>query len=742
MRTLAPPCCIVVVATLVLSALFSNSPNAHAQICLQRPAGIIAWWPADGEANDIIGANHGVLQNGATFVAGKVGRAFSFNGLEAAVTLPPTSLHEAFSALSVEAWVYPLSHGRDAVSGVGYYGRTIISNTDSDGFALRVIDGFIQSDLRLTSGEARFAFYQAQLPLNQWSHVALTYGDGQLKAYLNGQMLGSVAVSGTIKNINNANVCAMIGNEPIGSSCAVQARGFGWHGGIDEVDIFDRALDAAEILALYNAGSAGKCNDLLPPSTTAGTSPSANTAGWNNTDVTVTLHANDGANGSGVKELIYSASGAQSIPATSVSGDSVSISITTEGTTTITYQAVDQMGNAESLRTATINIDKVAPAIECPADISTTVEPGQCSSAGVSYAVAATDNNPAVTVISSPASGTVFPVGTTVVTSVATDAAGNASTCTFTVTVNDKEGPVLECPASIVTSTAPGMNSAVVDYPLTARDNCPGVTLLSSPPSGSTFPKGTTTVTSTATDASGNTSTCTFSVTVNDTEKPKISCPADIVTTLGVGQSTAVVNYNVTATDNSSDVTINSDPPSGTAFPVGTTRVTSTATDDSGNTSTCSFTVTVNDVEKPSIACPANIVTSTDSGKCSAVVSYTVTATDNSPGVTVVSDPPSGSTFPKGTTNVTSIATDTSGNTSACTFTVTVNDNEKPLISCPANLTAPATSAAGVVVTYSSPSATDNCQGVTVVSNPPSGSVFPVGTTTVTATATDASGKT
>src|SRR4029453_16061196 len=104
--------------------------------------------------------------------------------------------------------------------------------------------------------------------------------------------------------------------------------------------------------------------------------------------------------------------------------------------------------------------------------------------------------------------------------------------------------------------------------------------------------------------------------------------------------------------------------------------VTCVATDGSSNTNGCSFTVTVNDTEPPSITCPANIVTNTAPGLCSQVVSFTPTTSDNCTNVTVVCNPPSGSTFFQGVTTVGCGVTDGSGNTNGCTFTVTVNDTE------------------------------------------------------------------
>jgi len=112
--------------------------------------------------------------------------------------------------------------------------------------------------------------------------------------------------------------------------------------------------------------------------------------------------------------------------------------------------------------------------------------------------------------------------------------------------------------------------------------------------------------------------------------------------------------------------------------------------------------------------------------------------------VTVVANPPSGSTFPKGTTTVTATATDASGNTASCSFTVTVVDTQPPSIACPSNITAvvPGASDTCATVSYAAPVATDNCQGVGVICTPPSGTCFPLGTTTVTCVATDSSGNT
>ena len=92
---------------------------------------------------------------------------------------------------------------------------------------------------------------------------------------------------------------------------------------------------------------------------------------------------------------------------------------------------------------------------------------------------------------------------------------GGGPTCTFTVTVNDTQPPTITCPPNL-TAVTPTVNDpcVVVNFTTTASDNCPGVTVVCNPPSGSCFPVGVTTVTCTATDGSGNTATCSFTVSV------------------------------------------------------------------------------------------------------------------------------------------------------------------------------------------------------------------------------------
>jgi len=311
------------------------------------------------------------------------------------------------------------------------------------------------------------------------------------------------------------------------------------------------------------------------------------------------------------------------------------------------------------------------------------------------------------------------------------------------VTPISKAVTISACPLNVTTNTDPGVCTAVVTFTTPTGDGCPVPTVTCSPASGAAFAKGTTTVTCTATNGTPPDATCTFTVTVNDAQAPAITCPGNVTQGTAPGVCTAAVTYaNATATDNCPGVgTPVCTPASGSTFNKGTTTVSCTVSDASSNSANCSFTVTVNDTQAPTITCPASVVQSTDPNVCNAIVTYpNATATDNCPGVgTPVCSPSSGSTFVKGVTTVTCTVSDSSSNSANCTFTVTVKDTQAPNLGpCPNNISV--TSSGGCqVVTYTQPTATDNCGTVTVICSPASGTCFPPGTTTVTCTASDSS---
>ncbi|MBL7822498.1 MAG: HYR domain-containing protein, partial [Saprospiraceae bacterium] len=426
------------------------------------------------------------------------------------------------------------------------------------------------------------------------------------------------------------------------------------------------------------------------------------------------------------------------------------------GVTTNTFKVTDASGNMATCSFTVTVTDTEVPQIVCPGNIIIANDNGNCSAIVNYTAPVGTDNCPGANTVQTAGlpSGSAFPVGVTVNTFKVTDGASNTATCSFTITVNDEEAPQINCPANIVTTNTPGLCSKVVTYTTpVGTDNCPGAntTQTAGLPSGAAFPVGVTTNTFKVEDAEGNIATCSFTVTVNDTEAPQITCPTNIVVGNNPGLCSALVTYTApVGTDNcpGANTIQTAGLASGSYFPVGTTTNTFKVTDAAGNTMTCSFTVTVNDTELPQISCPNNITVSTDAGLCTAVVNYaTPVGTDNCPGANTIQTAglASGAAFPKGTTTNTFKVTDATGNMMVCSFTVTVNDNELPQITCPANIitnTTPGLCTA--VVNYTAPSGTDNCPGANTIQTAglASGAIFPKGVTTNTFKVTDAMGNT
>ena len=277
-----------------------------------------------------------------------------------------------------------------------------------------------------------------------------------------------------------------------------------------------------------------------------------------------------------------------------------------------------------------------------------------------------------------------------------------------------------------------GDNSADLDYASTSALALSGGTIISSAADAQAA-----NLTLPSPGASGSLSA--NKALVIDTTAPTVVPPANLIAE-ATSASGAVVNYSANVSDNFSLATVTYSKASGATFPLGATTVTLTATDAAGNVQTGSFTVTVRDTTKPAITPPGNLTAEATSA-AGAVVNFTATATDAvtaSPTITYSQNP--GTTFPLGATTVTITATDGAGNAQTATFTVTVRDTTKPVLALPSNLTAEATSPTGATLAFSA-TATDNISGsVPVTLTPASGSMFPLGITTVNATATDAAG--
>ncbi len=413
------------------------------------------------------------------------------------------------------------------------------------------------------------------------------------------------------------------------------------------------------------------------------------------------------------------------------------------GSTPVSCSAQDGAGNVGTSSFTVIVRDTTAPTVSTHADVS--AEASGASGAAVTYALPAAndlvDGN--VSVSCAPAPGSNFAFGSTPVVCSARDATGNAATSSFAVVVRDSAAPAIGAHANLI-AEATGPSGATVAYPVpTASDVVEGsVSISCSPASGGTFGVGSTLVTCSAHDSTGNSATSSFTITVRDTTAPSVSTPGGISTEAS-GPSGATVTFSVAGRDIvDGGVSTACAPATGSTFGVGSTLVRCTARDATGNAGTASFSVVVQDTTAPTIIAHAN-VTAEATGPGGTNVTYAIPAASDlvDGGVAVACAPGSGSLFGLGSTVVTCSATDTAGNVATSSFTVVVQDTTTPFIAGHTNVVVEATGSSGALLSYSSPSATDLVDGsVTVTCSLSSGHIFPLGSTVVTCSSRDAAG--
>ena len=396
-------------------------------------------------------------------------------------------------------------------------------------------------------------------------------------------------------------------------------------------------------------------------------------------------------------------------------------------------------------------------------------------------------------------SGEDFPVGTTTVVWTISDVNGNSHTCIYDVVVTDDEDPTFTCVGDQAFGTSEDGTSGDCLYTVTdasldptmAADNCGvasvthdynagGTTLL-----GEDFPVGTTTVVWTVTDLAGLTTTCTIEIVITDDEAPTIDCSAiDVTQDADAGACTYTVvgtEFDPTFADNCS-ATIENDFNNGASlagedFPVGTTAVVWTATDPAGLTATCTIEIVITDVEAPVISClddfdynlvdpndcfadiDTSIVDILDACTSEADMSLTIMVQlETSPGtfaapaaetISIVHNPATdefditATNLRTGLNLVTLTAEDENGNSTTCTFYITVNDLFGPVInSCPADITVTAGEGeCEVAVSWTPPAISDPCDAFTFTASHNPNDLFAVdSTTTVTYVAMDPAG--
>lgn len=428
------------------------------------------------------------------------------------------------------------------------------------------------------------------------------------------------------------------------------------------------------------------------------------------------------------------------------------------GSTIVTYTATDTRGNSTTI-TFTVNvIDNQAPKINCPpnSEIKVDANPTTCGQT-VPLPIFSDNSGQPATIIASTnvAPDNFYPIGKTQVSFTVSDVANNTAVCAFVIHVKDVTKPTFTNVKDLTVNTNPSVCMGKInpsDMP-TATDGCGNTTwtVKSIPDASGDFPIGVSTVVFTVTDQDNNSGTASIKVTVVDREAPTLNdCPNKIMKSTDPNKDGATITWTPPTAKDNCTVTLGSSHQPNTFFKLGTTIVTYTATDASGNTATCTFEVEVTDNEKPVIDCK-NIVVNNDPGKCGATI-IPPTAKDNIKIDNVIFSPslPADNYFEVGAEqSFMMIAIDQAGNTATCSFTVKVNDKEAPKVTdCPKDVTinAPVGQCTATLNPLPTPTFTDNCSGTTLSivnnrDNLPNGTDFRVGEPNIVVyTATDAAG--
>ena len=237
--------------------------------CYTAPSGLISWWKGNGNANDSHGSNNGTLINGATFAPGKVGQAFSFDGVNQFVSITDSpSLRP--KDLTIETWVKFSS-----VPSMAIIAAKTLGSVYGDSFFLDLEYGKLNGGVGDNSGFGKIMSYPFIPELNAWYHLTYTFDDSTKTQalYINGQQVATGTQATSIAYDSHPVL--------IGADINSESPGYYFPGLIDEVKIYNRSLSVDEIAAIYNAGSAGVCVATVPGA------PASVTASAGNSQATV-----------------------------------------------------------------------------------------------------------------------------------------------------------------------------------------------------------------------------------------------------------------------------------------------------------------------------------------------------------------------------------------------------------------------------------------------------------------------
>eukprot|EP00808_Paulinella_micropora_P024938 g6175.t1 len=323
-------------------------------------------------------------------------------------------------------------------------------------------------------------------------------------------------------------------------------------------------------------------------------------------------------------------------------------------------------------------------------------------SATYDYLTTDTTTTPIVPTLNAGASGSTYTpgaatatlkVGTSVFTWTVSDGANNGpTTCVYSITIEDKEPPVLTCPDIAINTGAGSATGTLASTPITVNDNLDPQTVKQATVGGP-FTVGQHQIFYATTDAAGNGANCTFTLTVNDNQAPTLNCPSFV----NLQTTTASANAAWTVTYNDNDMANTVLTPSialGTPLDVASAQNVTITVKDKGvypygelnkNSVSCTFLVTVQDIQNPTLTCPAPVSINVP-GESGVATWAPATITDNdvspAPQITGSTYSP-GASFDVATASYTNTYTgeDYSGRSGTCQFTITTVDTGAPYFS-------------------------------------------------------------
>src|SRR3972149_3477866 len=232
--------------------------DGDVDICITPPTNLISWWTGDGSTNDIVDGNHGTLQGGASFGAGLVGQAFSFDGVDDFVMVPDNpSLNFGTNDFTFDFWVkFNTTEGEQILI------EKFVSSPPATGWTLTKLAGNV---IRFANDNPAgwvgliIDVTPPSIPTDTWIFVAVTRNGNTYKVYWDGVAIGETTLEANLNLDTTSSLKFGHRGNPIDTPGSIDTGGYYLHGLIDEVEIYNRALSPSEIESIYNAGSAGKC---------------------------------------------------------------------------------------------------------------------------------------------------------------------------------------------------------------------------------------------------------------------------------------------------------------------------------------------------------------------------------------------------------------------------------------------------------------------------------------------------